>query len=217
MQTLESKIQRLFGYFTDPDTAERKLQNWLSDYFDDLSKIATGADPHHRHFELHVEPCVYSYKTERDKTEHHRSDIAVCHVSPNKPANVLFSVSNGRLCILVELKYARLESRRQMDFQGAFAQLIHAAALAFKAKQWDKQLCCCLGSLNHWHMFLLEVVKGPEDSPAFRISHYNEFAVPRKLFDDKNPSWSEVIRMYNTLFQHLLLWLLVGRMVTPVL
>lgn len=223
LKMLESNVQILSGYFADTNTAERKLQSWLSGYFSDLCKIATGADPDHRCFELRVEPCVYSYETKRGKTKHHCSDIAVCHVSPKKPANVLLSLDNGRLCVLVELKYAHLESRCQTDFQDAFAQVIHAAALAFNAKQWDEQLCCCLGSLNHWHMFLLKVVDMKDTGPdhedrvrvSFCISHYNEFAVPRQICEGENLSWSGVIRMYKTLFQHLLLWLLEGRMVTP--
>ena len=89
---------------------------------------------------------------------------------------------------------------------------MHAAALAFNAKQWDEQLCCCLGSLTHWHVFLLKVVRDPErNCPAFRITHYNEFALPNcKEPFDWDSSGSQVVNMYRTLFEHLLLCLLVG-------
>ena len=106
--------------------------------------------------------------------------------------------------------YSGVESMHQSGFQNAFSQLMHAAALAFNAKQWDEQLCCCLGLLTHWHVFLLRVVRDPErDCPAFRISHYKEFALNKEPFDWDSCE-SEVVNMYRTLFEHLLLCLLEG-------
>ena len=185
--------QLLRNVFTANDKAARiKLRTCLAGLFCDLSTIATSANTNQHHFAASLEHCVTS-----DTSKPHYMDIAVFSCMPN-------GSDDGKLCVLVELKCSGVKSIQQSGFQNAFSQLMHAAALAFNAKQWDKQLCCCLGSLTHWHVFLLKVVTDPErDCRAFQILHYNVFALPKEL-SDWNSSESEVVSMYKTLFEHLL-------------
>ncbi len=198
--------QVLQDYCTDYQKAEIQLQASLTSYFCGLGTIATSADPYHRRFAARLEHCV------TDTSKPHYSDFAVKHVLPSISDNNEGCACNYcKLCILVELKCSGVESMNQSGFQNAFSQLMHAAALAFNAKQWDGQLCCCLGSLTHWHVFLLRVVRDPErECPAFRISHYNEFELKKESFDWDSCE-SEVVSMYRTLFEHLLLCLLEGQ------
>ena len=199
--------QVLQDYFTDYQTAEIQLQASLTSYFCGLSRIASNADPCHRRFAARL-----AHRVTSDTSKPHYSNFAVNHVLPSSSGNNVGSAShNEKLCILVELKCFDVESMNQSGFQKAFSQLMHAAALAFNAKQWDEQLCCCLGSLTHWHVFLLRVVRDPErNCPVFRISHYNEFALPKEQFD-WDTSGSQVVNMYRTLFEPLLLCLLGGK------
>lgn len=194
--------QMLRRFSSSSKKAESKLQGVLNGYFFSLSCIASSADPYSRKFVAESEPDVGSTS--------HQLDFAVSQA---------YAHDGEKLCILVELKYSLEERRRQGKFEKAFSQLMHAAALAFKAKQWNKQLCCCLGSLTHWHIFLLKVVKDPErDCPAFHISHYNEFALQNgnnqfncnsTLKDSK--FWPKVKDLYKELLKHFLLWLLAER------
>ena len=190
--------QMLRNYFKSPMKAEIKLQGVLNNYFNALSCIASNAHPSYRKYQAELEPNV-------GYTPHH-SDIAVSYGADEK------------LCILVELKYSGVKSRDEGGFQKAFSQLMHAAALALNAKQWDKQLCCCLGSLTHWHVFLLKVVRDPDrDCSSFRISHYNMFALQNCQFNRKSTlehfrnCWPKVDDLYRELLKHFLLWLLAER------
>ena len=182
--------------------------NLATGHFCGLGTVATSADPHHRHFTARL-----AHRVTSDTSKPHYSNFAVNHVLPSCSGNNVGNAShNEKLCILVELKCSDVESMNQSGFQNAFSQLMHAAALAFNTKQWpwDEQLCCCQGSLTHWHVFLLKVVRDPErNCPAFRITHYNEFALPKEPFD-WDSCGSQVVSMYRTLFEHLLLCLLVG-------
>ena len=193
--------QLLRRYFTDSMTAERKLQGVLNGYFYALNSIATSADPCSREFLPEFEPIVGGPMKQH-------SDISVSYTHDGQPE---------KLCMLVELKYSHVESKYQDGFQKAFSQLIQAAALAFNAKQWDTQLCCCLGSLTHWHMFLLKVVRDRErDCPSFHISHYNMLALQNvQFYRNSTPDlanfWPEVKDLYKELLKHFLLWLLAKR------
>ena len=202
--------QLLQDYFAaDDQTAKIRLKVSLASHLCGLGTIATSADPHHRRFAAHL-----AHRVTSDTSKPHYSDYSVNHVlRSSSDGNLWYTFPNEKLHILVELKCSGVESMYQSGFQKAFSQLMHAAALAFNAKQWDEQLCCCLGSLTHWHVFLLKVVRDPEKNcPAFRISHYNEFALPdcKEPFD-WDSSGSQVVSMYRTLFEHLLLCLLVGK------
>ena len=198
--------QMLRNCFTaDDQTAKIRLQMSLVDCFCALATIATSADPGHRHFAADVEHCVTS-----DSSKPHYSDITISQLPSSSDDNPRCTSQNEKLCVLVEVMFSGLKSRHEDKFQKAFSQLMHAAELAFNAKQWDEQLCCCLGSLTHWHVFLLRVVRDPErNCPAFRISHYNEFALNEEPFD-WDSSGSQFVNMYRTLFEHLLWCLLVG-------
>ena len=197
--------QLLQNVFTANDKAAKiKLRMCLAGLFCGLSTVATSAHPHHCRFAARLEHCVTS-----DTSKHHYVDIAICSYMPTSSDDNLWCAShNEKLCVLVELEFSGVKSMQENGFQNAFSQLMHAAALAFNAKQWDEQLCCCLGSLTHWHVFFLKVVRDPErDCLALRISYYKEFALPKELFD-WDSSESEVVSMYRTLFEHLLLCLL---------
>ena len=182
-------------YFMDPNKAEAKLQAVVASYICLLSKAASHADPDSRNFNGKVEPRT---------GPKFNSDIAVSH----------YQNSVLKYCILGELKYAKIESHNEHQFKDAFSQLMHAAALAYNANQWKDRLCCCLGSLTHWHLFLLKVVWDSERCClAFRISHYNKFALLTgqvdwsKTWQDLHRSWREVNSMYKELLKHILLWL----------
>ena len=198
--------QLLRNCFTaDGQKATIRLQMSLVDCFCELATIATSADRAHRHFAADLEHHVPS-----DTGKPHYSDIAIGRLSSSSDGNSRCMSQNETLCILVEIMFSGLERRDTGKFQKAFLQIMRAAELAFKAKQWDKQLCCCLGSLTHWHVFLLRVVRDPEKkSPPFQISHYKEFALPKEPFD-WDSCGSQFINMYKTLFEHLLSCLLVG-------
>ena len=190
-------------FTTDDQTAKIRLQMSLVDCFCELATIATSADPGHHRFVTDLEHCVTS-----DSSKHY-SDITISQL-PSSDDNPRCTSQNEKLCVLVELMFSGLKSRHEDKFQKAFSQLMHAAELAFNAKQWDEQLCCCLGSLTHWHVFFLKVVRDLErDCPAFLISHYNEFALDKELFD-WDSSGSQFVNMYKALFEHLLWCLLVG-------
>ena len=192
-------------FTTDDQTAKRRLQMSLVDCFCELATIATRADPVHRHFAADLEHCVTS-----DSGKPHYSDITISQLPSSSDDNPRCTSQNEKLCVVVELTFSGLKSRHKDKFQNAFSQLMHTAALAFNAKQWDRQLCCCLGSLTHWHVFLLRVVRDPErDCPAFCISCYKEFALNKDPFD-WDSCGSQFVNMYRTLFEHLLACLLVG-------
>ena len=193
-------------FTTDDQTAKIRLQMSLVDCFCELATIATSADPGHRHFAADLEHCVTS-----DSSKPHYSDITISQLPSSSDSNPRCTSQNEKLCIVVELMFSGLESRHKSKFQKAFSQLMRSAELAFNAKQWDEQLCCCLGSLTHWYVFLLKVVRDPEkDCPAFQISDYNEFALPKEPFD-WDSCGSQFVNMYKALFEHLLRCLLVGQ------
>ena len=198
--------QMLRNCFTaDDQTAKIRLQMSLVDCFCELATIATSADPGHRHFAADLEHCVTS-----DSSKPHYLDITISQLPRSSDSNPRCTSQNEKLCIVVELMFSGLESRHKTKFQEAYSQLKQTAKLAFNAKQWDEQLCWCLGSLTHWHVFLLKVVRDPEKDCPFQISHYNEFALRKEPFD-WDSCGSQFVNMYKTLFEHLLRCLLVGQ------
>ena len=51
-----------------------------------------------------------------------------------------------------------------------FAQLMHAAALAYKSEQWKDCLLCCAASLKCWHFFF--ITTSPSDK-YFVVDQYS--------------------------------------------
>ena len=208
MDTFKLRGRPIFeDYIVDKEKTEIRLQCLLMSYFSSVAEIAGCAYPSHD-FEVHPEPCVYRASSKAFKSFY--SDYAVKFVQSNSVDNELYSFTHGKLCILVELKHGGLENMHQPGFANAFSQLMHAAALAFRQKRWENHLCCCLGSLNYWHVFLLKT-RGTAASPTLHISQYNVFALPRELVEKwEDNSMYQVISMYRRLLERFLLWLWTG-------
>ena len=209
MYAFESLGRPIFeDYINDKEITESRLQGLLSHYFYTAAEIAKCAYPSHG-FEVRTEPCVYRAGSKAFKSL--RSDVEVKFVQSNSFDNELYSFTAGKLCILVELKHGGIEDKREPGFANAFSQLMHAAALAFRQKRWENHLCCCLGSLNYWHVFLLKT-RGTTASPTLHISQYNVFTLPRELVEKwEDNSMYQVISMYRRLLEHFLLWLCTGK------
>ena len=148
----------LHGIDKCPKSAERKLQAAMIIPLAAVCSLAGASSQRPMKFEYCVEPHVSSYYTaEQSRSlEHQFSDATIVQV-----------MTDRKIVTLIELKYRLFPQIRS----GHFAQLIHAAALAFKSGMWNRRLLCCLASLSHWHLFILEVCLLP--SPHLVIKKYH--------------------------------------------
>lgn len=149
-----------------PQSAETKLQSALMFPMAAICSLARVLCRGAAQFEYSMEPVVASIDpSSPDKTQFSDFEVVRMMSLSKAPGSNL----SRKMVALVELKFGHFEQVKSDHF----SQLLHAAALALQSGMWKDRLLCCVASLTHWHLFLLEVHTHPLGSAYFVISQYH--------------------------------------------
>lgn len=125
-------------------SAEKKLQFAMMIPFSAICEIAGSLSDNEKVFQFSMEPLVSLHPQQV-------SDIALLELRSRQSSPT--AGEQEQMVALVELKPGNFPVVRSSHF----AQLFHAAALAYNSGMWKERLLCCLASLRYWHLFIVEL------------------------------------------------------------
>lgn len=117
------------------------------------------------------------------------SDMSVLSVSRKRE-------QDKTMLVLIELKQDQYEVIKS----DVFAQLMHAAALAFKSGQWKDRLLCCAASLKYWHLFFISI-SGSPPKEYFTVDWYS-----RLSYSGREMELEMLYHLYGNVVHELSCW-----------
>ena len=149
-------------------TAEKKLRAAMIIPMTRICSFSSSLNPSKKY--LFRMESVVSLVVPPKKSEAQLSDLEILELQ------LVSSSSSGQVFLktvaLVELKHGLFPQVKSRYF----SQLLHATALAYNAGKWQDHLLCCLASLRHWHLFIVEVHTDPSGGKHFAITKYYHHA-----------------------------------------